>query len=144
MSQRGLRLAAVHLAALHASDRFWLLQQLPPAQAAILRELLGSRELKAWARHIDGDLEIPSPDVAPMPSASPLPPALRSLGPAWTALWLKAHEPSAIETRLADMESRRAQRVLDEMMNFDRQLPPALRDALLRWPARTKTFAELL
>jgi len=147
MNQQGLRMAAARLAALHPGDRSWLLEQLPAAHAKALKELLSSGELKQWAAQLGGALTTIPPAAASEAPAmpAPLPSALKSVGPAWVALWLTANAPDALDDHLEGMETWRARRVADEMARFGKPLPPALREALQRWPERQPdSFAEVL
>jgi hypothetical protein len=146
MSTQGLRLAATRLAALHQDDRAWLLAQLPIGQAAALRELLGSPELKQWATKLGGGMEaltLPN-EPAAKASTKALPPAVKELGVSWQALWLAANHPEDITERVEGMEIWRARRVIEDSQRFEASLPTGLRAALLQWPARAKSFAEML
>ncbi|MDE2342016.1 MAG: hypothetical protein KGL63_01265 [Betaproteobacteria bacterium] len=133
MSARGLRQAAVALAAMHSADRRWILGQLPPSQARALMDLLHDVESMGpvpteWLRDA-----LASPLVADFvpPTPSILIHVLDGLSPTWAARMLKAAAPDHFEIYLAACETRRAQAVKTAIESQQEPLPQALAQALL-------------
>lgn len=128
------RKAALALAAMHRSDRAWLLRRLPAKDAVQLRAM--SRKLQAMGEvtpdlvsRVQEELEDGSVyAVAPAPQE--LLQALRDLSPFWAATALKACAPDHLEMYAANCTLERAELVRTCFEQLPESLPKGYAHAI--------------
>ena len=136
MNTTGMRKAALALAAMHPSDRRWILGRMPDAVRGQLGSLVG--EAKRYTT-LDAELlqavladepthltrEVPPPDVLIV--------VLDRLSSAWAARVLVAAAPDHAEIYLASCAKSRGESIRHEMTRLPNPFPRALADAMARY-----------
>ncbi len=135
MSPVGFRKAATLLAALHPTDRRWLLKRLPDLRSTEMAALM--RRAKGLVAPLNGELAGLWADecdlvVADVPPPDLLIGVLDAESEVWAARMLQAAAPDHAEMYLASCDRQRAQAIRTELTALSSSLPSGLARCLAR------------
>lgn len=133
MNLKGVRKAALALAAMHPQDRRWMLAQMPSGWRSMLNPMLREARhhatqdqelLQAMLADEPANLssEVPSPDVLIV--------VLDRLSAAWAARVIAGGAPDHAEIYLASCDEARAHSIRFELQRLPNPFPVGLADAL--------------